>query len=77
MSLDETGLEPEWDDQMSGQYHDGYDQGQADARSGIPYEDRPSMAWAPAAWTEGYRDGHEDIERRRQFRAGLRGGSGG
>jgi hypothetical protein len=66
--------EPEWDDHDSGHYHDGRDQGEADARDGKPRDDR--SAFMPATWAEGYRDGYEDVEQRRAFRAGLRADAG-
>lgn len=74
MTLDEAAeQEPEWDDCISGHYHDGYEQGEADAREGRQHDDR--ARFMPPAWVEGYRAACEDIERRRQFRASLRGSS--
>ena len=55
MTPDEAA-EPEWDDCMSAHYHDGYEAGEADARSGRPYDDRSGLM--PATWVEGYRDGY-------------------
>lgn len=74
MTTDEAA-EPEWDDCTSGHYHEGYEQGEADVRSGRPHDDR--AMFMPPAWAEGYRDGYEDVERRAQFRASLRSGADG
>ena len=48
---------PEWDDQESGDYQDGREQGETDARAGRPPSDCDGM---PPARREGYMDGFED-----------------
>ncbi len=49
--------EREWDSQDSTAYHDGYEQGEADACQGLPRNDRGGEM--PLPWTDGYRDGYE------------------
>ncbi len=49
--------EREWDSQDSTAYHDGYEQGEADACQGLPRNDRGGEM--PLEWTDGYRDGYE------------------
>ena len=49
----------EWDDQMSGDYQDGYDRGQEDAMAGRPYD---GLGPVSAQWHEGWRDGFEDAQ---------------
>jgi hypothetical protein len=56
--------EPEWDSEDSGNYHDGYEHGQADARGGRTHDDRAGSV--PPAWTDGYRDGWADTGLRRR-----------
>ena len=51
-------LEPEWDSEDSGHYHDGREQAEADLRDGAPYDDRAALG--PRAWTEGYQDRWEE-----------------
>ena len=46
--------EREWDSQDSTDYHDGYEQAEADLRDGKPYDDHAGSK--PAPWTEGYQD---------------------
>ena len=67
-------MEPEWDDADSGDYQDGREQGEADARDGRPPADCDGMSQARR---EGYLDGYKDVKHRARFRASLRGGSGG
>ena len=76
MTIDEAG----WDGPVSGNYRDGYEQGQADARNSRPYDDR--VMFESPTWAEGYRGGYEDTltpqqARRRAFRASLRNGASG
>jgi len=68
-------FEHEWDSGDSNLYHDGREAGEADVRNGRPYDDRAGTV--PAPWAEGYADGWGETERRRAFRASLRGGGSG